>query len=79
MALSIRDERTEAAVRELAGLKGQGLTETIRGAVEDELERARQAVPFMERIKALQDEFAKYPKTGLKADKAFYDQLNDDL
>lgn len=79
MALSIRDKRTEAAVRELAKVKQQGLTETVRDAVESELQRTRQKVPFLERVKALQDEYAKYPKTGLKADKAFYDELGGDL
>jgi antitoxin VapB len=32
----------------------------------------------MERIKDITDEVASWPKTGLKADKAFYDSLNDE-
>jgi antitoxin VapB len=79
MAFYVRDEATDAAVRELARIKGKGLTETIREAVEKEIERARKEVPLMERIKALQEEVAKYPKTGLKADKAFFDELSGDL
>ena len=31
---------------------------------------------FGERIKPLQDELAAYPRTGLKADKAFFDSLD---
>ena len=38
----------------------------------------RDSDAFMERIRQLQDELASYPKTGLKADKAFYDSLNDE-
>jgi antitoxin VapB len=79
MAFSVRDKATDAAVRELARLKGKGLTETIRDAVEKEIERTRKEVPLMERIEALQAEVAKYPKTGLKADKAFFDELSGDL
>ena len=79
MALSIRDKATDAAVRRLAELRGKGLTETIREAVANELQRAEEAIPLIEKIKALQDEFAKYPKTGNEADKAFFDELSDDL
>lgn len=79
MALSIRDKETDAAVRRLAALKNKGLTETIREAVENELRRIEQETPLMERIRALQAEFAKYPKTGLEADKAFFDELSGDL
>ena len=75
MALSIRDPETEKAVRQLAQLKGKSLTETIREAVENETKLVREKIPLSERIKAIQDELAKYPRTGLKADKAFYDEL----
>jgi antitoxin VapB len=79
MALSIRDKATDAAVRRLAALKRKGLTETIREAVENELRRTKEAIPLVERLKSLGDEYAKYPKTGEKADKAFYDDLGDNL
>lgn len=79
MALSIRDKATDAAVRRLAALKKKGLTETVREAVENELRRTEENVPLIERIKALQEEVAKYPKTGLVADKAFFDELSGDL
>jgi antitoxin VapB len=79
MALSIRDKRTEAAVRELAKVKQQGLTETIRDAVESELQRTREATPLIERVRALQERYARYPETGEKADKAFFDDLGGDL
>ena len=79
MALSIRDRETDAAVRRLAALKKKGLTETVREAVENELRRVEQKAPLIERIEALQREVAKYPRTGLPADKAFFDELSDDL
>ena len=79
MALSIRDKQTDAAVRRLAALKNKGLTETIREAVENELRRTEQETPLRERVRALQEEFASYPKTGLEADKAFFDELSGDL
>jgi antitoxin VapB len=79
MAFYVRDEATDAAVRELARMKGKGLTETIREAVEKEIERARKEVPAVERLKALSDKYLSRPATGKEADKAFFDSLNDDL
>lgn len=78
MAFSVRDKATDAAVRELASLKGKGLTETIREAVEKEIEQARREIPLMERVKALQAQYASRPLTGQEADKAFYDSLDDE-
>ncbi len=74
MALHIRDHETDRLVRSLAEIKKLGLTETIKLAVENELKRTSLA----ERIRPIQDRIAAYPKTGLKADKAFYDSLNDE-
>ena len=83
MALSIRDPATDAAVRELARLRKKGLTETVREAVENELQHARkearQEKPLIERITELQERLARYPQTGLKADKAFFDELEDEF
>lgn len=78
MAFSVRDPETDQAVRTLARMKGKGLTETIREAVEKEIERARAEVPLMERVRAIQEEYASRPLTGEQADKAFFDSLNDD-
>lgn len=79
MALSISDKATDAAVRQLARLKRKGLTETVREAVENELRRTRQSVPLVARLKALGDEYKMRPETGEKADKAFFDDLGDNL
>lgn len=78
MAFHIRDQKTDALVRELAMKRGIGLTEAVREAVENELQRERQKIPVMERLKPLLDELDALPRTGLQADKAFYDWLSDE-
>ena len=71
MALHIRDEETERLVRNLASLKKLGLTEAIRFAMENELKR----IPLRDRIRPIQDRVAAAGRTGLKADKAFFDEI----
>ena len=72
MALHIRDEKADRLVRQLATMKGIGLTEAVILAVENEVKRA----PLAERIKPYQERIARAGKTGLKADKAFFDELS---
>ena len=79
MAFSIKDPATDAAVRELAKLEGVSLTATIRAAVEDKLQARRQKLPLEVALDELAAEFAKYPKTGLKADKAWFDKMWGDI
>ena len=74
MALHIRDDETDRLVRHLAEVKRIGLTDAVRLAVTNELKRA----PLAERIRPIQDRIAAWPDSGLKADKAFYDSLNDE-
>jgi antitoxin VapB len=74
MAFSVKDGTTDAAVRRLAKLKRKSLTETIREAVENEYHRATGTAPLIERLRAIGDRYARYPRTGLKADKAFFDE-----
>lgn len=85
MPLSIRNKETVALAREVAVLKGKGLTETIHEALEKERHAATagaDAPPDAERrmtaLRAIQDEVASWPRTGLKADKAFFDSLYDE-
>ncbi|MGH7100546.1 MAG: type II toxin-antitoxin system VapB family antitoxin [Stellaceae bacterium] len=79
MAFHVRDEATDKAVRRLAKLKGTTLTQTIREAVEHEYERTRAAIPLIERLRPIQEEFRRLSKPGgLPADKAFYDDLSGD-
>jgi antitoxin VapB len=82
MAFSIRDEAADKALRTLASRKGITLSEAVRIAAENELKRMDEyskpvdTRPLRERIKAIQDRVASYPKTGLKADKAFFDEMS---
>ena len=66
-------------MRELARVKGVGLTEAVKAAAEAELQREREKVPLRERIRPIQDEIASWGRTGLLADKAFFDSLNDEV
>lgn len=76
MAIHVRDEATDKAVRRLAKLKGKSLTETIREAVAHEYERTRAAIPLIERLKPIQEELRRLPKPGgLPANKGFFDDL----
>ena len=78
MAFHIRDPETDALVRRLAQEKGLGLTDTVKLAVREELDRVRRAIPLRERIAALRADAPARPPTGLGADKAFFDDLSGD-
>jgi antitoxin VapB len=78
MALHVRDPEADALVRALARRSGMGITEAIKVAVREKIERDERAKPMFERIKAIQDEIARWPDTGLKANKAFFDELSGD-
>jgi antitoxin VapB len=85
MPLSIRNKDTVALAREVAARTGRSVTRTIH----DALEREKQAVndnpdarpgaaERLAKLRAIQDEVASWPRTGLKADKAFFDSLYDE-
>ena len=79
MPLNIRGEEVNQLAEKLASRAGVSKTEAVRIALTNELERQnRESDAFMERIKQIQDKLAAYSSTGLKADKAFYDSLNDE-
>lgn len=78
MAIHVRDPKTDEIVRRLAARRGIGLTEAIREAAEEALERDEKKLSVWERTADLRAEIASWPKTGLKADKAFYDSLSDE-
>ena len=74
MALHIRDAETDRMVRKLAAARNISLTDAIKVAVGNELDRPSPR----EKIKAIQDRLARMGNSGLVADKAFYDSLNDE-
>lgn len=79
MAFHIRDPETDALVRELAGKTHVGITEAVKLAATEALatrEKAREEK--LAKMRAISDEIATWPRTGLKADKAFFDELSGD-
>lgn len=78
MTFYVKDPATDKAVRRLAKLRGKTLTETIREAVENELRKERRKT-LPQRLDAIARRLSKYPRTGLEADKAFYDELSGDI
>jgi len=80
MAFHVRDPETDHAVRKLARIKGQTLTETIREAVEHEYAAVVGRPPLIERLKSLQAKVRELSRPGgLPADKAFFDSLSGDF
>ncbi|MCC7266459.1 MAG: type II toxin-antitoxin system VapB family antitoxin [Caulobacteraceae bacterium] len=79
MAFHIRDAETDTLVRELAQRRGVGLTEAVKIAVGAELKRdADDRNERRRRLDEIRKEVAAWPRTGLKADKAFFDDLSGD-
>ncbi|MFO1170807.1 MAG: type II toxin-antitoxin system VapB family antitoxin [Hyphomicrobiaceae bacterium] len=79
MVFYIKDPATDRAVRRLSKATGKSLTEAVKEAVVEKLARVEKEqtdVPMSQRLEALAREFAKIPKSGKKADKAFYDWLS---
>ncbi|MGO8739703.1 type II toxin-antitoxin system VapB family antitoxin [Rhodoblastus sp.] len=80
MPFHIRDAATDQAVRELAARTGLSLTDAVRQAAENELNRLnRKKRPLAERVRDIQARARAYAPTGLAADKVFYDELSGDL
>ncbi|MBO9708723.1 MAG: type II toxin-antitoxin system VapB family antitoxin [Caulobacter sp.] len=79
MAFHIRDPETDALVRELAEKAHVGITEAVKLAAAEALatrEKARSEK--LARMDAVLAEFDALPRTGLKADKAFFDEISGD-
>ena len=74
MAIHIRDPEADRLLRDFASKRNLSLTDALKLAVQD----AEQKPSLYDRIKPIQDEIRSWGKTGLKADKAFYDSLNDE-
>ncbi|KQV62835.1 MULTISPECIES: type II toxin-antitoxin system VapB family antitoxin [unclassified Caulobacter] len=79
MAFHVRDPETDALVRELAEKTKLGITEAVKLAASEALaarERAREEK--LAAMRAICAEVASWPRTGLKADKAFFDEMYED-
>lgn len=78
MPLNIRNEAVNQLAKKLAARKHMNKTEAVQSALEGELRRMDEALPLRERLRPLQNRILARPATGLKADKAFYDELSEE-
>ncbi len=79
MPFHVRDPETDALVRQLAEKTKLGITEAVKLAATEALAaRENDRAAKLARMDAILAEFDKMPRTGLKADKAFFDSLNDE-
>ena len=76
MPLYIKNDRTAQLVSELAEKRGITKQEAVRLAVQAELDRSAANEPLWKRIAAYRRAHPLPPRTGLRADKAFFDELS---
>ena len=76
MPFHVRDPETDTLLRELARRRGVGLTEIIKQMVTAELKREPPASDYLAKVREIQERIAQRGKTGLVADKAFFDELS---
>ncbi len=75
MPFYVRDPETDEMVRELARRRGVGLTEAIKRAVAADLSRDAAQIRA-DAVREIQARVAARGRSGLKADKAFFDDLS---
>jgi antitoxin VapB len=74
MPLHIKDNAATQAVRSLAARRRLTLTDAVRVACEEALERDARARPVRERVAPILAQLDALPPSGVKADKAFFDR-----
>ncbi|HEY1780056.1 MAG TPA: type II toxin-antitoxin system VapB family antitoxin [Roseiarcus sp.] len=74
MPLHIKDDAATEAVRKLARVRNLSLTDTVRVACEEALERDDRARSVVERLADVHTRVRATARTGQKADKAFFDR-----
>lgn len=77
-SLFIKDAEAGALAARLAARRGITKTAAVKLALEHELARDVARVPLRERMAAWRAAHPLGEPTGLEADKAFYDSLNDE-
>lgn len=80
-SLYIKDPEAEELASRAASLQGKTKTRAVIDALRDVVERLEPAEPkrnFLEWLEEYHKTHPLPPSTGLKADKAFYDSLNDE-
>ena len=78
MPLNIRSEEVNRLAERLAARTRLNKTDAVKLALQNELHRLEEAIPLRERLRTIQQRVQRRPSTGLEADKAFYDELNDE-
>ena len=81
MVLHVKDVETDVLVRRLAETRGIGITEAINEAVREALEADSQRaarsdnLELGERLRPLFNRLDRLPRTQLRTDKRFFDEL----
>jgi antitoxin VapB len=75
MPLYIKDDETAALVARLARLQGLSKQGAVKRAVEAALKNATEQASIQDRLRKLWAENPLPPRTGKRADKAFFDDL----
>jgi antitoxin VapB len=78
MPLNIRSEAVNQLAERPAVRTRMNKAEAVRMALENELRRLDEAVPWRDRLRPLQTRVLSRPATGLEADKASYDEHSED-
>lgn len=79
MPLYIKDDATAELVGRLARLRGLTKQGAVKLAVEAELKKTTEQIPFKDMLLKFWAEHPLPPKTGKRADKAFFDDLSGGL
>ncbi len=73
--MHVRDEDVDKLARRLAALKGTSITDAVRDALEKALRSELSRDSLWDVTADLRRRLASYERTGLEADKKFYDSL----
>jgi antitoxin VapB len=79
MPLYIKDDETAALVARLAELRGLSKQGAVKLAVQAALDQATRQGSVEDRLRKLWAEHPLPPRTGKRANKAFFDDLSGDL
>jgi antitoxin VapB len=79
MAFHVRDAETDTLVRKLAKVSGLGITEAIKTAVANEIQRRDAEIPLAEKLQPIWDRVRKWEKIETtQTDKEFWDDMCGD-
>lgn len=76
--LQIRNRRVVELAAKLADIRRSTKTEAVLQALENEFARIEGDKTLVERLRPLRERLSAVPRTGLKADKDFYDDVSGD-